>query len=195
MTALPNRPTISVEEYLQFDRSHMDTRNEYIDGYMTMLAGGTLNHATICANTYRVLYHLLRGTSCQAYTSDARVRLSERRYVYPDVTITCDQRDQGETDSIQSPHLIFEVLSPSTEAYDRGDKFFYYRECPTIQEYVLVSTKRPFVEVFRREKNNLWTLYTYGPNDEAILPSIGRSLLISAIYEDIVFPGGENQPA
>ena len=137
MMALSHDTTMSVEEYLQLDRSSIEARYEYIDGYVTMLAGGTLDHATIGANIISILRRSLRGSPCRVFTSDARVRLSKTRFVYPDATVSCDEQDRGQNDNVQSPRLVVEVLSPSTEGYDRGRKFGFYRECPTIQEYLI----------------------------------------------------------
>jgi Uma2 family endonuclease len=195
MTALPHRPNISVEEYLQRDRDSIEIRYEYIDGYVRMLAGGTLNHATISLNVARVLHGLLRGSSCRVFNSDARVRLSETRYVYPDVTVSCDGRDRGEIDNIHSPRLVVEILSTSTEDYDRGRKFTYYRECPTIQEYVLINITHQAVEVCRRERNDLWILQVFGLDSDVELVSLGVHFPVSAVYEDVVFPEDNNQPA
>src|ERR1700694_5337106 len=109
--ALPHQPSMSVEDYLELGRSSIETRYEYIDGYVTMLAGGTLDHATIGANIISILRSSLRGGPCRVFTSDARVRLSEMRYVYPDASISCDEQDRGQSDMVQYPHLIVEVLS------------------------------------------------------------------------------------
>ncbi len=133
MSAFPQPSTLRVEEYLQFDRSSAEVRYEYIDGQMTLLAGGTLNHATISLNVASLLRNFLRGHPCRVFSSDARVQLAETRYVYPDVTVSGDRRDRGQTDIISSPRVVVEVLSPSTEDYDRGRKFSYYRQCPTIR--------------------------------------------------------------
>ena len=194
MTASPDRFTMSVEEYLELDRNGPDVRYEYVDGYAYMLASGTLNHATISANVYSTLRSLLRGSSCRAYTSDAKVIASKNRYFYPDVTVTCDKHDQGEIDAIASPRVIFEVLSPTTEDYDRGDKFLYYRECPTIQEYVLISARRPMVEIFRRESSKLWMLSVYKRDDDVKLSSLNVHFPIDALYEDVLLPEDAIQP-
>jgi Uma2 family endonuclease len=188
MMALPHDPSMSVEDYLHLDRSSIETRYEYIDGYVTMLAGGTLDHATIGANIISILRRLLRGGSCRVFTSDARVRLSRTRYVYPDASVSCDELDRGQSDIVQSPHLVVEVLSPGTEGYDRGRKFSYYRECPTIQEYLLVDAQRPMVEVYRREKHDLWILRAFRMDDEVELISLDVHFPFSAIYEDVIFP-------
>jgi Uma2 family endonuclease len=192
MTALTRRPTMSVEEYLQLDRSSIDTRYEYIDGHVIMIAGGTLDHATISTNIISVLRNLLRGSPCRVFTTDARVRISETRYVYPDVSVSCDPQDRGRVDIVQSPRLVVEVLSPSTEATDRGRKLAYYRQCPTVQEYMLINYQYPSVELYRREKNTLWTYHVFEVDDDIELASLGIRFPVTAVYEDVVFPPEEN---
>ena len=192
MTALPPRSTMSVEEYLQLGRSSIDTRYEYIDGHVIMMAGGTLDHATIGANIISILRNLLRGSSCRVFTTDTRVRISESRYVYPDVSVSCDTQDRGRVDIVQFPRLAVEVLSPSTEAIDRGRKLAYYRQCPTVQEYMLVNYQYPSVELYRREKNTLWTYHVFEVDDEIELASLGVRFPVTAVYEDVVFPPEEN---
>jgi len=188
MVALPRDPSMSVEEYLQIDRSSIETCYEYIDGYVKMLAGGTLDHATIGANIISILRRSLRGTSCRVFTSDARVRLSRTRFVYPDASVSCDEQDRGQSDYVQSPRLVVEVLSPSTEGYDRGRKFGYDRECPTIQEYLLIDAQRPMLEVYRREKHDLWILRAYRLDEDVELTNLGLRFPVSAVYEDVIFP-------
>ena len=192
--ALPQHPSMSVEEYLTLDRSSMEARYEYIDGYVTMLAGGTLDHATIGANIISILRHLLRGSRCRVFSSDARVRISKTRYVYPDATVSCDEQDRGQNDIVQSPRLVVEVLSPSTEDYDRGRKFGYYRECSSIQEYLLIDAQRPAIEVCRRERQDLWILRTFHPDDEIELANLGIRFPFSAVYEDVLFPPQDETP-
>jgi Uma2 family endonuclease len=188
MATFPHPSYVTVEEYLNLDRTSQDVHYEYIDGHITMMSGGTIDHVAIRDNVYTILRSHLHGSPCRPYTADARVHLSETRYVYPDVVITCDDRDRGRVDIIQSPSLVVEVLSPSTEAHDRGGKFLRYRECPTIQEYVLVSSEYPLVEVFRRERNNLWVLSTFQLNDNVQLASLGIQFPVKDVYEDILFP-------
>src|SRR2546421_3756307 len=193
MAADPRGLSMSVEEYLELDRNSLDTRYEYIDGYVYMLAGGTADHSTIGINVITLLHRLLHSSSCRVYNSDLRVRLSKKRFVYPDVTVSCDPRDRGKIDIVEYPSLIVEVLSPSTEGYDRGRKFSYYRACPVLQEYVLIDAQRQAVEVFRRETENLWTLHPFGPGDTIELTSIGVSFLIDAVYENVMLP--DDSPA
>lgn len=192
MVAQPRRLFMSVAEYLQLDRTSNEARYEYIDGYAVLLAGGTANHATIGLNVASLLRRLLRGGPCRVYNSDLRVRLSEERYVYPDVSVSCDERDRGETDTIHTPRLIVEVLSFSTEAYDRGRKFAFYRECSTIQEYVLIDSQCQAIDVFRREKGSLWTFHAFGPGEDVGLASLNLRFPVDAVYEDVVFASGHD---
>jgi Uma2 family endonuclease len=195
MQAVPHRPMMDVEGYLQLDRNSIEARYEYIDGRVTMLAGGTLDHATIAANVISILRGLLRGSSCRVFTSDARVRLTETRYVYPDVSVSCDERDRGLVDTVQSPRVVVEVLSPSTEAYDRGRKLAYYRQCPAVQEYVLIDSQHQAVEIYRRERNTLWTYQALGLGEEVALASLGIRFAVAAVYEDVVLPPEDDLPA
>jgi Uma2 family endonuclease len=188
MVAERHQTSMSVEDYLTLDRSSLEARYEFIDGSAYLLAGGTANHSIIAVNITSVIHSLLRDGPCRVFNSDLRVRLSETRYVYPDVTVSCDARDRGQADTIHYPRLAIEVLSPSTEAYDRGRKFGYYRACPTMQEYMLVDTQRQAIEVYRREADSLWTLHPFGPGDEVELANLGVRFPIAAAYRDIVFP-------
>lgn len=192
MATQPHRPSMSIEEYLDLDRRSSGTRYEYIDGYVRMLAGGTPDHAKIAANVIGVLYGVLEGSTCGVYTSDVRVCLSETRYVYPDIAVSCDARDQEQEEMIQYPCLIVEVLSPSTEAYDRGRKLAYYRQCPSIREYVLVDSQRQTVEVFRREKNTFWTYHAFGPGDEVELASLSVRFPLVKLYRNVVLAEDES---
>jgi Uma2 family endonuclease len=186
MATHPQRSHMTVEEYFELCRNSPDTRYEYIDGRVTMLAGGKLDHSRIAANINGILQFSL-SNGCQALTSDAMVKLSSTRYVLPDITITCDERDHENNDYIQYPCVVFEVLSSSTEAIDRGKKLNYYRACPTIKEYVLVNTREPLVELYRREKHPLWTYRTFEQDDELILTSVNMALSVRAIYRNVVF--------
>lgn len=185
--AQPHWSMMSVEEYLQLDRSSLETRYEYVDGHITMMAGGTADHATIGANVISILHGLLRGSPCRVFTSDLRVQLNESRYVYPDVSVSCDERDRGRVDIVQSPRVVVEVLSPGTEAYDRGKKFRLYRQCATIQEYVLIDTQEQRVEIYRRQKSMLWPLYIFEENTDVDLVSLGIRFPIASVYENVEF--------
>ena len=188
MLAEPYRVAMSVEEYLALDRASQDVRYEYIDGIVTMLAGGTTNHSRICVNIVGELRTAVRGKSCQVFNSDLKVGISATRYVYPDASVSCDPRDLEERgDIIHHPCLVIEVLSPRTEASDRRQKFTYYRACSSVQEYVLVSTDEQAVDVYRRATEKLWTLHLFEAGDEVELKSINVSIPIAALYENVQF--------
>ena len=181
--------SMSVEEYLAFDRASLDARYEYIDGIVTMLAGGVAKHSIICINICGQLDAALQDQSCLVFNSDIRVSISPTRYVYPDISVSCDPSDQEQDniDNIQHPCLVIEVLSPTTESYDRNKKFSYYRDCPTVQEYVMVSTQEQAVDLYRRASDKLWALHLFRPGDVIELRSIGVSIPISAIYKKVKF--------
>src|SRR6266851_6265957 len=173
---------MDVEDYLLLNRSSKSIRYEYLDGEIKMLAGGSPDHAIIIANLTATIKGPLRGSQCRVYNSDVQLQLSKNRYVYPDITVSCDQRDQNQKETIHYPRLVVEVLSPSTEATDRGKKAAYYRACPTIQEYIMVDSEEVFVEVHRREEQR-WTINIFEPGDTITLESLIIQFPIEDAYE------------
>src|SRR5438876_12075348 len=109
----PPRTHMSVEDYLALDRSSLDAKYEYIDGQVYLMAGGSFNHSTISSNVLSLLRSRLRGSPCHAYNSDVRVCIFASKYVLPDVSVSCHPSDQGTSDTMEYPHLVVEVLSPS----------------------------------------------------------------------------------
>ncbi|HZR42462.1 MAG TPA: Uma2 family endonuclease [Ktedonobacteraceae bacterium] len=186
--ALPEYPFISVEDYLILDRNSKEARYEYFEGELRMLAGGSTYHSMITANLTGILYGLLSNSSCRVYSADIRLQLSESRYVYADVTISCDERDQELGDMICYPCVVIEVLSPSTEATDRGKKFLYYRECSTVQEYIMVDSQSVLIEVYRREEDG-WKLHTFGPGSIVKLESLNVQFPVDAVYRGMQLSG------
>lgn len=189
--ALEHTPTMSVEEYFALEENNPDTRYEYLDGYVYMMSGGSANHATISGNIHAILKSLLRGGPCRVYNSDMRVRVSEKRYFHPDVTVTCDTRDRGTTDLIQSPRVVFEVLSPSTETRDRGRKLQSYLAYPSVEEYLLVDFRTMRVEIYRKEQRK-WTYDAFAADEEVVLTSLGVRFPVADAYEDVIFEHEEN---
>ncbi|GAC1397665.1 MAG: Uma2 family endonuclease [Ktedonobacteraceae bacterium] len=197
MVAQPAPHRISVEEWRELERISNDIKHEYIDGYVYAMSGGSLAHSSIGINAVRVFQDALRtaGKQCYTYNLDVAARLSSRRYTYPDATVTCNERDKPTPDKteIQSPRVIVEVLSDSTEAYDRGRKLGYYRACPTVEEYVLVASKYQSVEVYRRTQRG-WIYDFYGPEDEIELISLSISVSVAALYRDAGMPVVVDEP-
>jgi len=181
------RQIMTVDQWRELERTSHDIKYEYIDGQVYAMSGGSLDHSGIAVNVASALNSVFGDGPCIAYNSDAAARLSPKRYTLPDVTVTCDERDRGRITEVQSPRLIVEVLNDSTEAYDRGQKFGFYRACPLIQEYVLIATRYQSVEVYRRAVQG-WILQEYGPGDTAELASIGASLSVDAVYRRMEVP-------
>jgi len=189
--ALPKYPFISVDDYLTLDRNSREARYEYYDGELQMLAGGSNNHSLVIANLTTILNNSLNDSPCRVYNTDVHLRLSETRYVHPDVTVSCDPHDEETDEMIQYPHLVIEVLSPSTEVVDRGKKFAYYRECRTLQEYVMVDAYKIQIEVYRREDDG-WMLHTFGPESNVKLKSLNIEFPIDAVYRKVKLAGSRN---
>ncbi len=175
-------PLMSIEDYLVLNRNSKDIRYEYLDGEMHMLAGGSPDHSIVIANLTATIKGPLKGSQCRVYNSDVQLKLSEKRYVFPDITVSCDERDRNQKETIRYPRLVVEVLSPTTEATDRGRKAAYYRACPTIQEYIMVDSEEVFVEVHRREEQK-WTINTFEPGYTITLESLGIQFPIEDVYE------------
>lgn len=174
--------SMSVEDYLILNRNSKDIRYEYLGGDVRMLAGGSPDHSIIIANLTSAIKGPLKGSQCRVYNSDVQLQLTEKRYVYPDITISCDERDRNQREMIHYPIVVVEVLSPTTEAIDRGKKAAYYRTCPTIKEYMMVDSEEVFVEVHRLEEGR-WTINNYEPGDTIQLESLGIQFLIEDAYE------------
>lgn len=185
--ALERPQTMTVEEYFQFEENDPNgTRYEYEDGYVYAMAGGTANHDTISGNIYTILRNLLRGKGCRVYTGNMKVPVTETRYYYPDVTVTCDARDRGTTHLLRSPRLVIEVLSPSTDLADHTRKLQAYCAHPTIEEYLLVDARRVRAETYRKEASK-WIYEILAPNDEITLNSLGVHFLLADADVDVEF--------
>ncbi|MDF5710162.1 MAG: Uma2 family endonuclease [Nostoc sp. S4] len=188
MIASPQQIYLTPEQYIQLEEQN-PVKHEYIDGYIYAMAGALDPHVTIAGNLFALLRNHIRGSSCRVYIADMKARIeSLNRFYYPDVMVTCDSRDR-ETPAYKSfPCLIVEVLSNSTEAFDRGDKFADYQALETLKEYVLINTKRQRVECFRRNDEGLWVLQSYTAEDKSFrLNSVDFQETIAALYEDVVF--------
>jgi Uma2 family endonuclease len=182
---------VTEEEYLAIDRA-AEVRSEFFDGEMFAMSGGSMRHAQLQANLHGELYVALRGKDCRAFTSDFRVRVSPgSMYAYPDVTVVCGKpilADERQ-DILLNPAVIFEVLSPSTEQYDRGVKFQRYRAIESLKDYILVNQDEIRIEQYTRRDANTWTLHDYQrPEEELRIDSIGVSLALARIYDRIEMP-------
>lgn len=185
MTTSQNYTYLSPEEYLAAEKDS-PIKHEYIQGQVYAMVGASDAHVTIAGNLFALLRNHLRGTGCRVYMADMKAQVeSANVFYYPDVMVTCDERDRNSTYFKRYPCLIVEVLSPTTEAFDRGNKFADYRRKTTLQEYVLINPQSFSVECFRRNAEGLWVLYPY-TNDEVNLSSVNFRCPIVDLYEDVV---------
>jgi Uma2 family endonuclease len=188
MSAQP-LPRITLEEYLEIDRK-AEIRSEYYDGQMYAMSGASYAHGKIAISFAAELLNGLNGR-CEVSGPDTRVRvLPQRTYVYPDVIVVCGTPvfADDQKDTILNPRLIVEVLSPGTEAHDRGYKFSLYRKLESLQEYVLVSQNEPRIEVFRRQPSDQWLLTDFeGLDATCRLDSIDCSIALASVYRQVTF--------
>lgn len=177
---------ISPEEYLEGERVS-PIKHEYRRGHVYAMTGAKKPHIIIASNLVRLLGNHLLDTPCLVLSSDIKVRLEEANcYYYPDVAVTCDERDTSSTeDFILYPSLVVEVLSPSTASFDRGDKFVDYQTASSLQEYVLITQSEIKIECFRLNAEGNWVSQTYGQGDRVEFVSANFSCAISEIYQKV----------
>jgi len=196
LTQRSNRLTPA--DYLHMERS-AEFRSEYLDGEIFAMAGASRSHNQITANLVRVLGNQLGGRSCTVFSSDMKVRVDRpRKFCYPDVVAVCgDARfEDDQEDVLLNPVLIIEVLSDSTEAYDRGLKFFHYQQIPSLMEYILVSQRSRLVERFIRQTDNGWHYFEFHEPDVGLnLVTIDCSLRLGDIYDKVPGMGEVDEEA
>ncbi|QEQ01239.1 Uma2 family endonuclease [Thermosynechococcus sp. CL-1] len=179
-------PQLSPEDYLQRE-TQSGVKHEYINGQIYAMAGASDAHVTLALNLATLLRPTVRQRGCRLYISDMKVRLEQRNcFYYADLFVTCDPRDRQTSLYKSFPCLVIEVLSPSTEAFDRGDKFLDYQSLETLEEYVLVNTRQQRLETFRRSTSGLWVWQGYSPPQNSVeLKSIAWQGHLSDIYQDV----------
>ena len=200
MSVAASESLYSVEEYLELERK-AEERHQYLDGYIFLMAGESPEHADISSNLVALVSAELRGTSCRVRTKDTKVRsgpaIAHRRiarvlFSYPDIVVICGepQYHDQHRDVILNPSAIIEVLSDSTEAFDRGEKFHRYQAWnPTLTDYLLVSQRAPIVEHYIRQPESRWSYRIIAGLDERFtIESIGCTLQLENVYDRIVFP-------
>jgi Uma2 family endonuclease len=183
-------PFVTPEEYLERERA-AETRSEYYRGRVYAMTGAGRQHGRIVMNLAGALHGQLSGGSCEAFVSDMRTKvLANGLYTYPDLVVVCGegQYEDVQLDTLLDPILIVEVLSPSTAAYDRGEKFALYRELESLRTYVLISQDRPLIERFEREGGH-WVLHEVSGLDTTLdLPSIGARIALRDVYARVEWP-------
>lgn len=177
---------LTVEEYLKFEQDS-EIRHEYVAGQIYAMAGASEAHNLIVTNLIAILRPHLRGSSCRVFVSDMKVKVKTQNadiFYYPDLLVTCDSNDNKKYFKT-NPNLIVEVLSNSTETTDKREKRVNYQNIESLQEYVLVSQDEIKVEVYRKDNEGNWTVETLGKDDNLQLSSVGLTLTMADIYEDV----------
>jgi Uma2 family endonuclease len=190
MTSPAHHIQYSWEDYLALEASS-NVKHEFLEGQIYGMAGGTPEHAALKAAVTGLLFSQIRGSRCRAHDADLRVRvLGTGLATYPDVTVVCGQseRDPSDANAVTNPTLVVEVLSPSTEEYDRGDKFEHYKRIAALRQYVLVSHREREIEVWSRSSGNEWTRVVARASGRVVLESIGAELAVDEVYDAAAEP-------
>lgn len=186
---------ISVADYLAFEKDS-EFKHEFRDGEIVAMAGGTINHGKVVKNITTALDTRTDGIGCETYNSEVRVYFEKtQEFCYPDTYIVCGDLQISEFDknSVTNPILIVEVLSPGTEAYDRGDKFRKYRSLTSFKEYVLIASDKVCIETFFKQDDKSWVINTYMNSEDTIkLRSIDLEIPVTEVYRNIVWEQVEN---
>jgi Uma2 family endonuclease len=185
--SLAEKITLTAEEYLKGEEI-ADNKHEYQNGEVWAMVGATDNHVTIAGNLFVLLKQHLKNTPCRAYISDMKVRVEKAdAFFYPDVMVSCSPKDQANALYKQHPLFIAEVLSTSTEAFDRGNKFNAYRQLDSLQTYWLIDSNTMRIDSFTRTQNDDWLLHSYTQADERVeIKGLEVVCLLQEIYEDIL---------
>lgn len=176
-------PKVSYDEYVARERGR-DIKHEYLDGVERAMGGGSIEHGRLAARITALLGRALEERPCEIFSSDVRIRVeATNRSLYPDLSVVCGpvQHARDDEQAIANPVLVVEVLSDSTEAYDRGEKFRQYKRLPTFREYLLVSQAEPLIEVFRRD-GDAWAVTEHGPGTTVQLESVGAQIAVDAVF-------------
>jgi Uma2 family endonuclease len=183
------QPRLSFDDWLAIERTTTDQCSEYVAGEVFAMAGGTEEHNLIVLDVGAELRSQLKGRPCRVYPSDMKVRIAANDVAaYPDVMVICGERQfhDGRRDVVTNPTLIVEVLSDSTEAYDRGDKFRHYRSIESLRAYLLLSQSRVQAELFLRQPDGTWSLSSYQDPSESIpLRVIEAELALAEVHDKV----------
>jgi Uma2 family endonuclease len=187
LSTLP-KPYLTPSQYLEIERK-AEFKSEYVEGEVFAMAGARPNHNLLCVELTVTIGYQLRGKPWAAFGSDQRVRIpSQRLYTYPDLSVACGKAEFSDEDNLLNPVLLAEVLSPSTEGYDRGMKFEYYRTIPSLQYYMLVAQDRVRVDLYTRQTDGKWLMASYSEVGETVeLDSLACRVPLAELYSRIEF--------
>lgn len=191
MSAVPKPRKLTVEEYFALDEA-AERKSEFYDGEMFLMAGASREHNILSRNLTGELFARLKGSPCQVFVSDLRVKVTHTGlYTYPDLLIVCGTPEYAaeNRNTLTNPKIVIEVLSDSTERYDRTTKFRHYKQLPSVQEYVLVSQDEPLIERFHRQDDGTWAQAEFvGLEAELALVTVPVRIPLAEVYEGVEFP-------
>ena len=180
------QPVFTATDYLVWETDQLE-RHEYLDGEVFAMAGAEDRHVTVSLNIAIALRQHLSGSPCRTYMSDMRLHVAAANsYFYPDVMVTCSAQDLASAMVKTEPKLLIEVLSPSTAAYDRGQKFSHYRSLPSLEEYVLIDLDTRATDVYRKGADGLWVLHPFARDESVSLASVALTLTPEQLFADVV---------
>ncbi len=186
---------MSAEDFLVWERAQT-TKHEYFEGEVFAMAGGSPRHNALCVRASTVLSSALDRRSRVTFSSDQRIGLRTRKYVYPDVSVVCGaiETEDGAVDVVVNPSVVVGVLSASTEQDDRGGKWEGYRRIPSLTDYLLVSQAKPQVELYQRRDGGIWAYRAFGPGEKLTLTN-GAVIDVDALFEGMLALPGDEEPA
>lgn len=190
MSAVPATKYISIEDYLAAEETS-EVKHEYYKGEVFAMAGGSIAHNRIVRNVLASLDNFLRGKGCEVFPSDLKIHNEANTlFTYPDISIVCGKPERWDkrNDTITNPVVLIEVLSKSTQGYDRGQKFHLYRSIPSVKEYILISSTEVLVERYTKQETGFWNFReTANPEDSFHVETIDFSCLVKELYRNVEF--------
>ena len=175
---------LSLAAFLEWENAQPE-RHEFHRGEVFAMVGGRRSHGRVVANLMRRLGNLLDETPCQAFSESMKVQIGDETILYPDIFVTCDKADLGTEMIFRSPKLVIEVLSPTTQAYDRSQKFALYRSLASLEEYILVDPETRRIEGFRRGSDGLWVLHDMSQDEAMVAASIGCRVSLAEVFDGV----------
>jgi Uma2 family endonuclease len=194
MSRVAERSRMTATDYLAWERAQ-PTKHEFFEGEAFAMAGGSPRHNALCVNTTTVLRTTLADRGCVTFSSDQRIGLRKKKYVYPDASVVCGklETEDGADDVVVNPAVIVEVLSSSTEQYDRGGKWEGYRRIRSLTDYLLISQAKPQIELYQRHDDGSWTYRAVGPGERVKLTN-GAVLDVDVIFDQVMALPGDEEP-
>ena len=183
-----HKPTMTASDFLAWDAG-LTERHEFVDGEIFAMAGAEDRHVTIALNIAMALRQHLRGTPCRTFMSDMKLQVAAANsYFYPDVMVTCNEADHASPLIKSAPVLVIEVLSPSTAAFDRGEKFAHYRRLESLQEYMLVDIDTRRTDLYRKGVDAMWVLHPFEGGETLQLASVALNITAEALFAEVDAP-------